>query len=270
MSSVPGLILQHEASAPPALLEEWLRTRGLAFTVHHAGQGPLPDLRRFSFVTSLGSESSAVDLDPPWITEEIDALRAAIAGEVPILGICFGGQALSLALGGGTDRAAAPEVGWIAIDSHDGGVPEGPWAQYHNEVMRVPPGARYWPARRSARPRIASVPTSESSSTRRPRPRSSTPGHGPTSICRRPGSPSATWPSRGRVMGRWPASPHSRCSTVGGVSGRAPADRPRSMSAIRPTRTTSSSSFAGSLRAQSSRSPSACEWPARSVRSWVR
>jgi GMP synthase-like glutamine amidotransferase len=142
MSSVPGLILQHEASAPPALLEGWLRTRGIAFTVHHAGQGPLPDPRRFSFVTSLGSESSAVDLDPPWIPEEIDALRAAIAGEVPVLGICFGGQALSCALGGGTDRAGAPEVGWIVIDSHDGGIPDGPWAQYHNEVMRVPPGAQ--------------------------------------------------------------------------------------------------------------------------------
>jgi GMP synthase-like glutamine amidotransferase len=142
MASVPGLILQHEASAPPALLEEWLRARGLAFTVHHAGQEPLPDPRRFSFVTSLGSESSAVDLDPPWIPEEIDALRAAIADEVPVLGICFGGQALSLALGGGTDRAGAPEVGWIGIDSDDGGIPEGPWAQYHNEVMRVPPGAQ--------------------------------------------------------------------------------------------------------------------------------
>jgi GMP synthase-like glutamine amidotransferase len=142
MSSVPGLILQHEASAPPAWLEDWLRTRGLAFTVHHAGQEPLPDPRRFSFVASLGSESSAVDLDPPWIPQEIDALRAAIAGEVPVLGICFGGQALSLALGGGTDRLGAPEVGWIAIESHDRDIPEGPWAQYHNEVMRVPPGAQ--------------------------------------------------------------------------------------------------------------------------------
>jgi GMP synthase-like glutamine amidotransferase len=142
MSSVPGLILQHEASAPPALLEEWLRMRGLAFTVHHVGQGPLPDPRRFSFVTSLGSESSAVDVDPPWIPEEIAALRGAIANEVPVLGICFGGQALSVALGGGTDRASAPEVGWIAIDSDDAGIPEGPWAQYHNEVMRVPPGAQ--------------------------------------------------------------------------------------------------------------------------------
>jgi GMP synthase-like glutamine amidotransferase len=142
MSSPPGLILQHEASAPPALLEEWLRTRGLTFTVHHVGQGPLPDPRGFSFVTSLGSESSALDLDPPWIPHEIDALRAAIAAEVPVLGICFGGQALSLALGGGTDRARAPEVGWIALDSDDVDVPAGPWAQYHNEVMRVPPGAR--------------------------------------------------------------------------------------------------------------------------------
>ena len=33
------------------------------------------------------------------------ALRAAVAAGVPVLGLCFGGQALSLALGGGVDRA---------------------------------------------------------------------------------------------------------------------------------------------------------------------
>jgi GMP synthase-like glutamine amidotransferase len=142
MSLSPGLILQHDASAPPGVLEEWLRSRGRAFTVHQAGQGQAPDPLRFCFVVSLGSESSAVDIDPPWVPQEIDTLRAAVAGGVPVLGVCFGGQALSLALGGGTDPADAPEVGWIAIDSDDDCVPAGPWAQYHNEVMRVPPGAR--------------------------------------------------------------------------------------------------------------------------------
>jgi len=142
MSSSPGLILQHDASAPPGVLEEWLRSRERAFTVHQAGHGQAPDPLRFSFVVSLGSESSAVDIDPAWVPQEIGTLRAAVAGQVPVLGICFGGQALSLALGGGTDPAGAAEVGWIAIDSDDDAVPEGPWAQYHNEVMRVPPGAQ--------------------------------------------------------------------------------------------------------------------------------
>jgi GMP synthase-like glutamine amidotransferase len=137
-----GLILQHGGSEPPGLLEDWLRTRGHAFVVHHAGQAPVPDPQAFSFVASLGSEYSVRDREPAWIPEEIEALRGAVAAEVPVLGICFGGQALSLALGGGSDPASGPEVGWIAIQSDDDAIPEGPWAQYHREVMRVPPGAR--------------------------------------------------------------------------------------------------------------------------------
>jgi GMP synthase-like glutamine amidotransferase len=142
MPALTGLILQHDGTDPPGILEQWLRSRGLAFAVHHAGEGPPPDPRGFSFVSSLGSECSALDADPPWVAAEIDLLRAAVAADVPVLGICFGGQALSLALGGGTDRAVAREVGWIAIDSYDASIPAGPWAQYHDEVMRVPPGAR--------------------------------------------------------------------------------------------------------------------------------
>jgi GMP synthase-like glutamine amidotransferase len=137
-----GLILQHGASEPPGLLEQWLRGRGHEFTVHHSGQGPPPDPRGYAFIASLGSERSALDADPPWIPEHIELLRDAVAADVPALGICFGGQALSLALGGGSDLASTREVGWIDVDSHDEIIPVGPWAQYHDEVMRVPPGAR--------------------------------------------------------------------------------------------------------------------------------
>ena len=68
-------------------------------------------------------------------------LRGAVNAGVPVLGICFGGQALSVALGGWSDPLPSPEIGWIAIESDDVTVPRGPWLQYHSELMRVPPGA---------------------------------------------------------------------------------------------------------------------------------
>jgi len=58
-----------------------------------------------------------------------------------VLGLCFGGQALSLALGGGTEVLGTPEIGWLAVSSDDDGIPTGPWLQYHYELMQVPPGA---------------------------------------------------------------------------------------------------------------------------------
>jgi GMP synthase-like glutamine amidotransferase len=139
--SKPGLILQHGEHGPPARLGEWLRERGLPFAVHRIWEEPPPDLNEHAFVASLGSQHSAADRDPGWIPIEIETLRGALAADVPVLGLCFGGQALSVALGGGVDVLAAPEIGWIGVESSDDTIPPGPWLQYHYELMRVPPGA---------------------------------------------------------------------------------------------------------------------------------
>lgn len=141
MLSKPGLILQHGHDGPPARLGDWLRARGLPFVVHPANEQPPPDLRDYSFVASLGSEQSAGETDG-WVAAEIASLREAVDADVPVLGLCFGGQALSAALGGGIDVLPAPEIGWIAVESLDPAIPGGRWLQYHFDLMRLPPGAQ--------------------------------------------------------------------------------------------------------------------------------
>ena len=140
--STPGVILQHGADGPPALLGDFLSDAGIAHRVHPAWAEPIPDLRDARFVVSLGSEHSAGAREPAWVPAEVDALRGAVDADVPVLGLCFGGQALALALGGAVQRMAAPEIGWIEIASADDEVPVGPWAHFHYEVLEVPPGAR--------------------------------------------------------------------------------------------------------------------------------
>ena len=142
VTSQLGLILQHGELGPPARLGEWLRERALPFVVHRVWEQAPPDPREFAFVVSLGSEQCAGASEPGWVTQEITALRAAIGAGVPVLGLCFGGQALSVALGGGSHPLASPEIGWIVVESIDRAVPGGPWMHYHRELMRVPPGAR--------------------------------------------------------------------------------------------------------------------------------
>jgi GMP synthase-like glutamine amidotransferase len=59
-----------------------------------------------------------------------------------VLGLCFGGQVLSLALGGEVRRAGAPESGWTTLETRDPAVvPPGPWFEWHLDVFSVPPGA---------------------------------------------------------------------------------------------------------------------------------
>jgi GMP synthase-like glutamine amidotransferase len=139
-----GLVLQHGVLGPPGLLGEWLGARAIPYVVHEAWARPLPDPAGFRFVASLGSERSVRDSEPAWVPAELEAVRAAVAADVPVLGLCFGGQALSAALGGGVDRLPRCEIGWIAVEPAAAGsrrVPAGPWLHWHDDLLRVPPGA---------------------------------------------------------------------------------------------------------------------------------
>jgi GMP synthase-like glutamine amidotransferase len=75
-------------------------------------------------------------------------MQDALARDIPILGVCFGGQQLSRALGGIVTKAQSTEIGWFSVEK----VPEtanfaptvlfqGPWMQWHYDSFSVPAGA---------------------------------------------------------------------------------------------------------------------------------
>jgi GMP synthase-like glutamine amidotransferase len=139
---LPGLILQHAETGPPGRLGAWARSRGLPYQVHRSWEVPPEfDPREFAFVASLGSARSANETDVEWIGAEIALLGHAVEADVPVLGLCWGGQALSLALEGTVEPAPFHEKEWLAIASADPEVPPGPWLHYHTEIFTVPPGA---------------------------------------------------------------------------------------------------------------------------------
>ena len=109
-----GLVLQNDTLDPPALLGDWLDERGIPFQVARVFEdGVPPDPRAFDWIAAMGSRHSVTAPDPGWIPAEVELLRAAVAEDVPVLGICFGGQALAAALGGRISAAEPPEVGWF-------------------------------------------------------------------------------------------------------------------------------------------------------------
>jgi GMP synthase-like glutamine amidotransferase len=134
-------VLEHQADAPAGLLGEWAAERGHSLDVRSVPEiGEWPDPARYGAIVSLGSDRSVQRSRDPWIAPEVEYLRAAHEGGVPVLGLCFGGQALAAALGGEAHRAPAPEIGWHRL--RDGGpVAPGPWFEWHEDAFRVPPGA---------------------------------------------------------------------------------------------------------------------------------
>src|SRR4051812_31962157 len=123
-----GIVLQTQVDAPPGLLGSWARRRGIELqTVRVDQAGAYPDPRDPDFVVALGSGATAAGGGPAWVEEEIEWLRAADAVALPILGICFGAQALAAALGGCVRRLAKPELGWVTVDTVDAErIPAGP------------------------------------------------------------------------------------------------------------------------------------------------
>ena len=139
----PVLIRQHLESAPPGTLAAWLDARGLAYEVDRSWLGaPLPDPEAYAFVASLGHDRGAGDTHVPAVAAERELLAQAVARDVPVLGLCYGGQVLAAVLGAQTGPAPVPELGWYTIETDDAGVvPAGPWLEWHYERFTTPPGA---------------------------------------------------------------------------------------------------------------------------------
>lgn len=138
-----GLVLQNEAEAPAALFADWLAARAIAArTVRVWEQGLPGEASEFSWVAALGSFHSVTQAEPDWIGAEIDFLRRAVEADVPVLGLCFGAQALSVALGGEVSPAAPLSLGWFEVESEAPDlVAAGPWLHFNNECFSVPAGA---------------------------------------------------------------------------------------------------------------------------------
>lgn len=142
MALRPGLILQHDPAGALGRLGEWLRQRSIRHEVVKVWESAdVPDPEDHRFVVSLGSPHSVTDSDVQWVSDELRFLRESVEADVPVLGLCFGGQALATVLGGGVERMARPEVGWAKIRSETEWLSPGPWLQYHQEVLILPDGA---------------------------------------------------------------------------------------------------------------------------------
>ena len=138
------LLVANRGDDDPGFVGAALTSRAAELVLaHREDAAALPDPAGFDVVVSLGSDWSVYW---PRVADQVAAeatlLRAAVDAEVPVLGICYGGQVLAHALGGSVERAPEPEVGWLEVDSD---VPElipvGPYLQWHWDRFVAPPGS---------------------------------------------------------------------------------------------------------------------------------
>lgn len=147
-----ALFLEHDHMSPPGPLAERLSMRGFAVeervvvpAEHYASPNvafSFPATDDFDAVVVMGAPWGAWDDDTvgAWLQPELQWLTDLHRARVPILGVCFGGQALARALGGSVARAPRPEIGFTHLLTDEPElVAPGPWFQFHHDRWTLPP-----------------------------------------------------------------------------------------------------------------------------------
>lgn len=146
---VRAALIGNRDDMDPGLVGHALRRRGVTFVeLHREDTGAWPGPREVDLVLSLGSSWSAYwpEIAGPVGAEQRFLASSHEAG-VPVLGLCFGAQQLSLALGGRVERSQMHEIGWheVRLLSETGAgaaeVLAGTWFQWHYDRFTVPSGA---------------------------------------------------------------------------------------------------------------------------------
>jgi GMP synthase-like glutamine amidotransferase len=133
------LVIRHHDVDTAGFIADAFEARGAQIAMHlFPDEGPLPALDGVDHIVLMGSISSVNDPDP-WISAELDWLRAADQAGLPVLGICFGAQAICAALGGRVEAMERKEIGWYTVASDDeDAVPAGPWLEFHGDRCLPP------------------------------------------------------------------------------------------------------------------------------------
>jgi GMP synthase (glutamine-hydrolysing) len=147
------LAIVHQRDAGPGVFAEAIRDAGGELDEWTLGERPQPpaDPTDYDGVVVLGGAMNVDEGDRHgWIAEEEALLRELLEREVPLLGLCLGGQLLAAAAGAQPRRASRPEIGWHRVEV----TPEGrddpllsPLAphfeafQWHSYEFPLPPGA---------------------------------------------------------------------------------------------------------------------------------
>jgi GMP synthase (glutamine-hydrolysing) len=116
------LSLIHGRDAHSGLFGEVAREEGheLEERSYPLGNPPPATTERYDALMVFGGAMNVHEVeDNPWIEQEIALIDDALERDLPVLGVCLGGQLLAAAAGGRVTRAPEPEIGWHSVEKTD-------------------------------------------------------------------------------------------------------------------------------------------------------
>lgn len=145
-----ALCLQHVLFEGPGVFRPALETRGYAVRNVLVPVEGLP-ADPGDFLLIMGGPMSVNDREA-WIEAELQLVKTALARDIPVLGICFGGQLLAKALGGSVEPGPKFEIGMGSVSLTNMGKSDPVLSampqdflvfQWHGEGITLPPGSTH-------------------------------------------------------------------------------------------------------------------------------
>ncbi len=146
----PIAVLRHGHDIPLGRLGDVLDAAAMAvIEVPLYSGATIPELDALSAVVVLGGKMGAYDeAIYPYLRDEKELVREAARRQMPVLGVCLGGQLAADALGGEAFLAPQPEVEVLEVTLTDAGREDpvarhldGPVLVWHQDTWEPPPAA---------------------------------------------------------------------------------------------------------------------------------
>ena len=143
------LIIKHAPFEREGNMSAWLQ-RKQADIVHLNlyESTEFPDLKSFDLMILLGGPMSVNDEKSyPWLVTEKQFIKDALSLNIPILGLCLGGQLIANALGAAVTLNKETEIGWHTVSNSTANkklfqFPEQmPIFNWHGETFALPKDA---------------------------------------------------------------------------------------------------------------------------------
>ena len=118
------LILKNVPSEGPGTIEDFLAGQNISYRVADLSSEDIPPADDFGALVILGGPMSVNEADIyPYISREIELVRAFTGEKKRVLGICLGAQIMAKAFGARVYPGPEKEIGWYDIEmDYSGGI----------------------------------------------------------------------------------------------------------------------------------------------------